>query len=127
MDTALGRDVTRVPANTIPVLPLADAGWTPGSASANTLVDTIAAYLNISTPGAVTVSVQIYALTVPVDCRLLVHLSSGHIVTKIVDHLAAADENESAILNDPNCMGPNFCFMFQVTMFYDLIYKVSYS
>ena len=83
VDTALGRDVTRVPANTIPVLPLADPGWTPGSASVNTLVDTIATYLNISTPGAVTVSVQIYALTVPVDWRLLVHLSSGHIVTKI--------------------------------------------
>ena len=65
---ALDRDITRMPA-IMPVLPLADAGWTLGS-GVNTLVGTIAAYLNTSTPGAVPASVQISAITLlPVDWR----------------------------------------------------------
>ena len=65
---ALDRDITRMPA-IMPVLPLADAGWALGS-SVNTLVGTIAAYLNTSTPGAVPASVQISAITLlPVDWR----------------------------------------------------------
>ena len=77
----LDSDVTRAPAINSRVLPLAVAGWT--LCSVNTHVGTRETYLTTSTPGAVTVSVQIYALTVPVDCRLLVHLSSGLIVAKI--------------------------------------------
>ena len=82
MDTALGRDVTRAPVTIIPVLPLADAGWTLGS-GVNTLVATRVTYLITSTPGAVPVSVQISVLTVPVDWRPLVLLPSGLIAPKI--------------------------------------------
>ena len=82
VDTALGHDVTRGPATTTQVLPLADAGWTLGS-SVNTSVGTIAIYHIISTPGAVTVSVQISVTTVPVDWRPLVLLSSVLIGAKI--------------------------------------------
>ena len=74
---ALDRDITRMPA-IMPVLPLADAGWALGS-SVNTLVGTIAAYLNTSTPGAVPASVQISAITLPVDCRPLLLFSIDHI------------------------------------------------
>ena len=83
VDTALGIDVTRAPDTMIPVLPLTDAGWTLGS-SVNTSVGTRVTSLITSTPGAVTVSVQIYAITVPEDWRPLVLLSSGLIAAKKV-------------------------------------------
>ena len=88
VDTALGRDVTRAPVTIIPVLPLADAGWTLGS-GVNTLVGIIVTtYIPTSTPGAVTASVQIqisaiFVITVLVDWRPLVLLSSGLIAAKI--------------------------------------------
>ena len=82
--TALGRDGTRVPDTTrqgkIRVLPLANPGWTLGSA--HTLDGRRATYPRTNTPGAVTVSVQIVATTFPVDCRPLVLLSSDLISAK---------------------------------------------
>ena len=86
MDTALGRDVTRLRATTIItmiVLPLSDPGWTVSS-SVNTLVaTTMATYPPTSMPGAVSVSRQISAITLPVDWGSLVLLSSGQIAAKI--------------------------------------------
>ena len=85
VDTALDCDVTREFPVTIiiHVLPLAVAGWTPSSAHA--LDETIIAtsYPPISMPGAVTVSVQIAAITLPVDWRPLLLLSSGLIAVMI--------------------------------------------
>ena len=85
VDTALGRDVTRlpVPASIIPVLPLADAGW--AVSSVNTTVGTNVTYRHTSTPGAVTITVQRVVITLPVDWRPPVHLlASGHIAAKMV-------------------------------------------
>ena len=84
MLTAVDRDVSTNWDTILLVLPLADVGWT-FDISVNTLVDTIATYLIIiSTPGAVTVFVQMVAITVPVDWRPLVLLSSGLIAAKIL-------------------------------------------
>ena len=78
VDTALGPNVSRGPATTTQVLPLAVAGWTLGSV--NTLEVTPATYHLTGTPGAVTVSVQIYVIAVPEDWP---ELFSGHISPKI--------------------------------------------
>ena len=82
VDTALGPNVTRGPATTTQVLPLAVAGWTVSS-GVHTLYEPRVTYLIISTPGAVTVSVQISVITVPEDWRPLVLLSSGLIAATI--------------------------------------------
>ena len=88
--STLDPDITRAPVTTpvlnitTPVLPLAVAGWTL-RITVNTLDPISGTYRTIiSTPGAVTVSEQIYAIiTVPVDWRPPVLLSSGIIVAKI--------------------------------------------
>ena len=78
--TALDRDVTRPPVTT-PILPLADAGW--AGSTVHTLDDTMGTNPIISTPGAVTVSEQMAAITVLVDCNPIAGHSSGIIVAKI--------------------------------------------
>ena len=79
----LDGDVSREPANnsTIPPLPLAVAGRTQGIV--HTLERTPATYALKSTPGAVTVSEQMAAITVVVDCNPIAGHSSGIIVAKI--------------------------------------------
>ena len=63
------------------VLPLADAGW--AGSTVHTLDDTMGTNPIISTPGAVTVSEQMAAITVLVDCNPIAGHSSGIIVAKI--------------------------------------------
>ena len=78
VDTALGRDVTRLPVRIITVLPPPDVGWTLSPVP--TADDTKPTYpMLTSTPGAVAVSVQKVVITVPVDWCPLMLLSSGHI------------------------------------------------
>ena len=71
VDTALGRNGTRVPATVASIiLPLPDAGWAVSSVQAT--YGASATYSNIaSMPGAITVSGQISPITITVDCRPL--------------------------------------------------------
>ena len=85
VDTALDRDVTKVPESiniTIQVFPLAGAVRT--LSSVHTQVETIGTYRNTSMPGTciigigtVSFSVQISVMTVLVDWRPLLVFSSG--------------------------------------------------
>ena len=81
-------DVTRVPHAVTQPLPLSDSSGTC-STSLHTLDDTIATYTIAtyhitSPPGAVTNFVQIFAITVLVDCRPLMLFFSDRIVAKIL-------------------------------------------
>ena len=83
LKTALDSDVTRVPGTISPVLPLADAGWT--LCSAHTSDEHSATVIRFTdTPGAITVSVQIPAITLPVDWRTLMVVPPGRIAAKTV-------------------------------------------
>ena len=77
--------VFRGPAtSTIPVFPLSDGKWTISSVHTSDVTSPNPTYLVTSTPGAVTNFVQIFAITVLVDCRPLVLFFSDRIVAKIL-------------------------------------------
>ena len=83
LKTALDSDVTRVPGAISPVLPLTDADWT--LSSAHTSDEHSATVIRFTdTPGAVTVSVQIPAITLPVDWHTLMVVPPGRIAAKTV-------------------------------------------